>query len=82
MRWVRPRRDPTRARAPPAAPPPLADPALEARLRASYDALPAAAQRRLPVGVVVQARLGAPLRVVLTDAEVGGRGEGARGWPG
>ena len=46
------------------------DPVLDGRLRASYDGLAAAAQRRLPVVVSVEAALGSPLRVTLTDAEV------------
>ena len=49
------------------------DHALAGRLRASYEGLAAAAQRRLPVSVSVQASLGAPLRVTLTDSQV-------RGW--
>lgn len=52
------------------------DPSLEARLRGSYEGLPAAAQRRLPVAVAVRGALGEPLRVALTDPE-GRRGEGA-----
>jgi hypothetical protein len=48
------------------------DPALEARLRASYDGLPAAAQRRLPVAVAVQAAVGQPMRVTLTDEQARG----------
>lgn len=51
------------------------DPALEARLRASYESLPAAQQRRLPVAVAVTAAAGEPLKVVLTDPQ-GRRGEG------
>ena len=46
------------------------DHALEGRLRSSYEGLAAAAQRRLPVSVGVQAALGAPLRVTLTDSQV------------
>jgi hypothetical protein len=45
------------------------DPALEARLRATYDGVAAAARRRLPVAVAVAAAAGAPLRVTLTDGE-------------
>ena len=55
------------------------DPALERRLRASYEALPAASQRRLPVAVAVQAALGTPLRVTLTDEQVGRGGAGGQG---
>ncbi|GAB4816072.1 hypothetical protein N2152v2_003118 [Parachlorella kessleri] len=52
------------------------DSALDARLRASYEGLPAVRQRRLPVRVQVSAAAGAPLEVLLTDPEgVGGRGE-------
>ena len=46
------------------------DHALEGRLRSSYEGLAAAAQRRLPVSVGVQAALGAPLRLTLTDSQV------------
>ncbi|KAL4437803.1 hypothetical protein ABPG77_005715 [Micractinium sp. CCAP 211/92] len=51
------------------------DPALLGRLRSSYEGLAAGAQRRLPVAVAVQASLGAPLRVSLTD-ERGNVGSG------
>ncbi|KAL4419681.1 hypothetical protein ABPG75_006779 [Micractinium tetrahymenae] len=51
------------------------DPALLGRLRSSYEGLAAGAHRRLPVAVAVQARLGAPLRVTLTD-EQGNTGSG------
>lgn len=47
------------------------DPALERRLRASYEALPAASQRRLPLAVSMRAVVGQPLRVTLTDEQVG-----------
>lgn len=56
------------------------DPALLGRLRSSYEGLAAGAQRRLPVAVAVEARLGAPLRVTLTDERVGWRaGQGTAG---
>ena len=48
------------------------DPVLEGRLRASFEGLSAAQQRRLPVHVGVQAQLGQPLRITLTDEQVGG----------
>lgn len=57
------------------------DPALERRLRASYEALPAASQRRLPVAVAVTAAVGAPLRVTITDEQVGlAEAGGGREW--
>jgi hypothetical protein len=49
------------------------DHALEGRLQSTYEGLAASAQRRLPVSVGVQAALGAPLRLTLTDSQV-------RGW--
>ncbi|PNG99986.1 hypothetical protein TSOC_014216, partial [Tetrabaena socialis] len=45
------------------------DPALESRLRSSYDGLAAADNRRLTVTVAVSGRLGGPLTLRLTDPE-------------
>ncbi|KAG2496534.1 hypothetical protein HYH03_005358 [Edaphochlamys debaryana] len=45
------------------------DPALESRLRASFESVASAAARRLPVAVSVWGRAGEPLRLRLTDPE-------------
>lgn len=45
------------------------DPALESRLKASYDSLAATDNRRLPVTVAVHGSLGSPLSLTLTDPD-------------
>jgi hypothetical protein len=45
------------------------DPSLEGRVRASYESVPAAAARKLPVRVEVAGKLGAPLVLTLVDEE-------------
>ncbi|GLC64650.1 Peptidase U32 [Pleodorina starrii] len=47
------------------------DPALESRLRASYDGLAAADARSLPVAAAVRGGLGSPLTLTLTDPVAG-----------
>lgn len=45
------------------------DPALEAKIRATYEALSAAQRRRVPVTVQIEAEVGKPLRITLRDSE-------------